>query len=48
MAKTKWYYRLDTLQEKLSKEALEEPWKRGRLPYEYWSDERKKHYRETH
>lgn len=42
-----WQYNPETLEESYSSE-LKEGWIKGRLPYEYWPEERKQSYREKH
>lgn len=47
--KSKWYWNPTTYEEKFSREDLiSKGWNRGRLPHEYWSDERKQSYKAKH
>lgn len=47
--KSRWYWNSDTLEEKFSQEDLTlNGWNKGRIPHEYWSEERKKSYAEKH
>jgi len=44
---SRWYWNPETLEESFNvKDLTNEGWVRGRLPWEYWSDERKKAYSE--
>lgn len=47
--KSRWYWDPVTHNEKFSQDDLMlEGWNRGRIPHEYWSEERKKSYAEKH
>lgn len=42
-----WWWSPVTLEEYCSEAKKQEDWQRGRLPYQYWSDERKESYQKT-
>lgn len=47
--KSRWYWNSETHEEKFSQDDLTlEGWNRGRIPHEFWSEERKKSYAEKH
>lgn len=43
-----WFYNPNTLKETYLPKKPDNEWIKGRLPYQYWSEERKQSYREKH